>query len=108
MFCCRYLGYLFSPIRPFSFTAKSVLSISHHLALEADQIFEGAIKLDKSCFDSKRKGKRSRGVAEKVVVFGILKCGGKVYTVVVESAKRESLLPVITKKIMPDSMVCTD
>ncbi|RRD33467.1 IS1595 family transposase, partial [Fusobacterium nucleatum] len=37
-----------------------------------------------------------------------LKRGGKVYTVVVNNAKRESLFPVITKKLMPDSVVYTD
>ena len=43
-----------------------------------------------------------------MAVFGILKRGGKVYTVVIENAKRETLFPVITKKIMPDSIVYTD
>ena len=45
---------------------------------------------------------------EKVVVFGILKRNGRVYTVVVDNAKSETLLPVIKKKIMPDSIVYTD
>jgi len=44
----------------------------------------------------------------KVVVFGILKRNGRVYTVVVDNAKSETLLPVIKKKIMPDSIVYTD
>ena len=46
--------------------------------------------------------------AGKVVVFGILKRNGRVYTVVVDNAKSETLLPVIKKKIMPDSIVYTD
>lgn len=82
--------------------------ICHHLALEADALFEGAVELDESYFGGKRKGKRGRGAAGKVVVFGILKRGGKVYTVVVDNAKKESLLPVIEKKILPDSIVYTD
>ena len=82
--------------------------ICHHLALEADQAFEGSVELDESYFGGKRKGKRGRGAAGKVVVFGILKRGGKVYTVVVNNARKESLFPVITKKIMPDSVVYTD
>ncbi|OSI29239.1 transposase, partial [Neisseria dumasiana] len=65
------------------FYRKIRLVISHHLALEADQVFEGTIELDESYFGGKRKGKRGRGAAGKVVVFGILKRGGKVYTVVV-------------------------
>ena len=90
------------------FYRKIRLIISHHLALEADQVFEGSVELDESYFGGKRKGKRGRGAAGKVVVFGILKRGGKVYTVVVDNAKRESLFPVITKKILPDSVVYTD
>ena len=82
--------------------------INHHLSLEADTVFDGSIELDESYFGGHRKGKRGRGAAGKVAVFGILKRGGKVYTVVVENAKRETLIPVITKKIMPDSIVYTD
>ena len=54
------------------------------------------------------KGRRGRGAAGKVVVFGILKRNGRVYTVIVDNAKSETLLPVIKKKIMPDSIVYTD
>ncbi|KPN74915.1 hypothetical protein AKG43_00695 [Neisseria sp. 74A18] len=79
------------------FYRKIRLVISHHLALEADQVFEESIEFDESYFGGKRKGKRGRGTAGKVAVFGILKRGGKVYTVVVENAKRESLLHVIKK-----------
>lgn len=38
----------------------------------------------------------------------MLKREGKVYTVVVENAKTDTLLPVIKRKIMPDSIVYTD
>ncbi len=46
--------------------------------------------------------------AGKAAVFGILKRNGKVYTVVVENTKQDTLLPVIKRKIMPDSIVYTD
>ena len=72
------------------------------------EMFDGEVEADESYFGGHRKGKRGRGAADKVAVFGILKRGGKVYTVVVENAKRETLFPVITKKIMPDSIVYTD
>ena len=42
------------------------------------------------------------------MVFSILKRQGLVYTIVVDNAKSETLLPVIKKKIMPNSMVYTD
>ena len=41
------------------------------------------------------KGRRGRGAAGKVVAFGILKRNGRVYTVVVDNAKSDTLMPVI-------------
>ena len=82
--------------------------INYHLALAVDEVFEGSIELDESCFGGRRKGRRGRGAAGKVVAFGILKRNGQVYTVVVDNAKSETLLPVIKKKIIPDSIVYTD
>ena len=46
--------------------------------------------------------------AGKVVVFGIPKRHDKVYTVLVDNAKPDTLIPVIRKKIIPDGIVCTD
>jgi transposase len=43
----------------------------------------GLIEVDESYFGGVRKGKRGRGAAGKVPVFGILKRGGKVYTVMI-------------------------
>jgi transposase len=43
--------------------------------------FEGKVEIDESYFGVHRKGKRGRGAARKVAVFGILKRAGKVYTV---------------------------
>jgi len=82
--------------------------ISHYLALVADEVFEGPVELDESYFGGRRKGRRGRGAAGKVVVFGILKRNGRVYTVVVDNAKSDTLMPVIKQKIMPDSIVYTD
>ncbi len=59
--------------------------ISYHLALEADDVFDGQIELDESYFGGHRKGKRGRGATGKVAVFGLLKRQGKVFTVVVEN-----------------------
>ena len=70
--------------------------------------FEGEIELDESYFGGKRKGKRGRGAAGKVPVFGLLKRKGKVYTTVISDAKSSTLLPIIKEKILPDSIVYTD
>jgi len=82
--------------------------IVHHLALEANEMFDGKIELDESYFGGHRKGKRGRGAAGKVAVFGILKRKGKVYTVVVNDTKTQTLMPLISRRIRPDSIVYTD
>ena len=90
------------------FYRKIRMVINYHLALAADEVFEGPVELDESYFGGRRKGRRGRGAAGKVVVFGILKRNGRVYTVVVDNAKSDTLMPVIKQKIMPDSIVYTD
>lgn len=82
--------------------------ISHHIALQAAEIFDGAVELDESYFGGARKGRRGRGAADKVVVFGILKRGGKVFTKVVNDTKAVTLMPLIVRKVAPDSVVYTD
>ena len=82
--------------------------ISYHLALDADEVFDGQIDLDESYFCSHRKGKRGQGAAGKVAVFSLLKRQGKVFTVVVENTKTETLMPVIVRKIKPYCWVYTD
>ena len=70
--------------------------------------FSGEVELDESYFGGARKGKRGRGAAGKVAVFGILKRGGKVYTQIIMDAKTSTLMPIIRCKIKPDSIVYTD
>jgi transposase len=82
--------------------------IAWHLAQEANECFAGEVELDESYFGGRRKGKRGRGTGGKVVVFGILKRGGKVYTKVIGDTKAKTLMPIIRRKIRPDSIVYTD
>ncbi|MDR0695177.1 MAG: IS1595 family transposase [Holosporales bacterium] len=70
--------------------------------------FSGEVEIDESYFGGIRKGKRGRGAAGKVPVFGLLKRGGKVYTQIIENAKTSTLLPIIKEKIKPDSVVYTN
>jgi transposase len=69
--------------------------------------FCGDVELDESYFGVVRKGKRGRGSAGKVAVFGILKRGGTVYTQVIHGTKTDTLMPIIQQKIAPDSVVYT-
>ncbi|MCT8617925.1 IS1595 family transposase [Glaesserella parasuis] len=72
------------------------------------EMFEGEIEADESYFDGTRKGKRGRGAVGKTAVFGLLKCDGKVYAVVVPNIQSATLLPIIREKVKPDSIVYTD
>jgi transposase len=82
--------------------------IAFYLAQEAAEVFNGEVEIDESYFGGVRKGKRGRGAAGKVVVFGMLKRHGKVFTVVVENTKTKTLMNEIARKIKPDSVVYTD
>lgn len=90
------------------FYRKVRQEIAEKLAIEAQEIFNGDIEIDESYFGGVGKGKRGRGAAGKVVVFGMLKRNGKVYIVIVENTKEATLMPVIANKIKPDSVVYTD
>ena len=68
----------------------------------------GEIEADESYFGGSRKGNRGRGAAGKVVVFGLLKRRGKVYTAIIPNVKAETLLPIIHEKVNPESIVYTD
>ena len=77
--------------------------------LEAEAIpFAGEIEVDESYFGGVRKGKRGRGAAGKVPVFGLLKRGGKVYALPLTDTKAKTLMPIIRRKIRPDSVVYMD
>ena len=82
--------------------------IALELEREADEVFAGEIEVDESYFGGKRKGKRGRGAAGKIPVFGILKRGGKVYTRIIPDASSRTLYPIIERKVIPDSIVYTD
>lgn len=82
--------------------------IAHQMEKESLEVFEGEIEVDESYFGGTQKGKRGRGAAGKVPVFGLLKRGGKVYTQVIADAKSSTLMPIIRQKIVPDSVVYSD
>jgi transposase len=103
-------------------TAADLVGINYHTAhlfyrklrlliverMADEEPFDGEIEVDESYFGGVRKGKRGRGAAGKTPVFGLLKRGGKVYASMVEDTKSKTLMPVIRRKIQPDSIVYTD
>jgi transposase len=81
--------------------------IADRLAKEAP-FLDGEVEVDESYFGGARKGKRGRGAAGKVPVFGLLKRGGKVHAVMIPDAKSLTLMGIMRERIRPDSIVYTD
>ncbi len=73
--------------------------IAAHLELQAEEMLGGEIELDESYFGGVRKGKRGRGAAGKVAVFGLLKRDGRIYTKIIDDTKTDTLMPIIRSKI---------
>ena len=82
--------------------------IAEKLTADAPDLMAGEIEVDESYSSGVRKGKRGRGAAGKIPVFGLLKRGGHVYAVTIPKARSETLIPIIKSKIRPDSIVYTD
>jgi len=82
--------------------------IAYQVEQEGHEFVGGEIEVDESYFGGRRKGKRGRGAAGKVPVFGLLKRGGKVYTKIIPDAKSDTLMPIIENKVIPDSIVYSD
>ena len=82
--------------------------ILQNLEAESQEYFAGEIEVDESYFGGHRKGNRGRGAGGKVAVFGLLKRNGKVYTRIISDAKTETLMPIMKRKIVPDSIVYSD
>jgi transposase len=92
-------GYYFHRLREIIFVT---------LEQEADVFFGGEVEGDEAYFGGRRNGKRGRGAAGKVPVFSILKRGAKVYTKIIPDASSATLMPIIQKKVQPDSIVYSD
>jgi transposase len=79
------------------------------LAQDKDShLLKGEVEADEAYFGGRRKGKRGRGAAGKVPVFGILERAGKVTVEVVPDVKAETLLELTVKKVRRGSIVYTD
>jgi transposase len=81
--------------------------IAARLECEAPSLC-GDIEADESYFGGIRKGKRGRGAAGKVAVFGLLKRAGRVHAVMIPDTRTNTLVGIIRECVMPDSVVYTD
>jgi transposase len=76
---------------------------------EDDAKFSGVVDVDESYFGPRRvRGKRGRGAANKIPVFGMLKRQGKVYTKIIEKPSKAELMPIIKGKILEGTTVNSD
>jgi len=92
-------------------TVYNLHSLTRNAIFAADgstTSFSGEIEMDESYFGGRRKGKRGRGAAGKVPVFGILERGGKVTVEVVSDVQSETLLELAIKKVKRGSLIYTD
>ena len=64
-------------------------------AIEDKELLSGEFEVDESYFGGKRKGKRGRGAAGKIPVFGILKRKNKVFTKMIPNTQSKTLMPIM-------------
>jgi transposase-like protein len=75
---------------------------------ESCQISNG-VEVDESYFGPKRvRGKRGRGASKKIVVFGLLKRNGRVYTQIIPRATQIEIMPIIRRTVASGSDIYSD
>ncbi len=82
--------------------------IIHDKLFEKMEVLAVEVEVDESYLGGVGKGKRGRGAAGKVAIFGLLKGGGKVFTLPVADTRSDMLIPIIDYRFRPDSITCTD
>jgi transposase len=90
---------------------KATNLIRQAIATESNDyelLLKGEVEADESYFGGRRKGKRGRGAANKIPVFGILELNGVVSVDVVPNVGAETLLNMTIKKVRRGSIVYTD
>lgn len=65
--------------------------------------------IDEGSFGPRQvRGVRDGGVGKKIIVYGLFKRGGKVYTQVVPNVMRETVRQIVQAKGEPDSTIYSD
>ena len=76
---------------------------------ENNSPLSGEVEVDESYFGPRRvRGLRGRGAGKKIIVFGLLKRGGKVYTQIIPNATRDTLRQTLQARVEPDSTIYSD
>ncbi len=72
------------------------------------QLEGSSVEVDETYIGGKRPGKRGRGAAGKSIVVGAVQRKGKVVAKKVSDVKAATLLPFVTERVLPKSIVYTD
>ena len=76
---------------------------------EAVAPFRGQLEIDESYFGPRRvRGKRGRGAAGKIIVFGVYKRNGFVHTQIIPNASRASLRAAVERRARRQSVLHSD
>jgi len=87
------------------------------MASDIPPVFEGTVEIDETylggAWRNKRKSDRSKGAkrgrgTSKQAVFGILCRSGQVWAEVVPNVEANTLLPLLRKRVVTGSIVCSD
>jgi len=67
------------------------------------------VEIDEAYFGPTRvRGKRGRGAGRKIIVFGLLKRDGYVYTQIIKSPQKKEVMPIIKKVVKSGSDIYSD
>jgi len=70
---------------------------------------KNGIEIDESYFGPRRvRGKRGRGARQKIVVLGLRKRGGRVFTSIIPNVERKTVLPIIRRVVNSGADIFTD
>lgn len=87
---------------------RSLLLEEALMEREREQVSDG-IEIDESYFGPERvKGRRGRGAGKKIIVLGLLKRDGRIYTQIIDDASMEEILPIIRSTVRSGADIYTD
>jgi transposase len=92
-------------------TAWRMFHLIRNLLLDDDEPLTGEVEADETYVGGKRKGttgRPGRGDRQKAPVFGMVERGGRVVAKAVPDASAATLMPHITKRVLPEAVVYTD
>lgn len=80
-------------------------------ALKERQAFSlgNGVEIDESYFGPRRqRGKRGRGAGNKIIVLGLIKRQGKVFTKIIPKAGKREIMPIVRRTVQSGSDIYTD